>query len=48
MTDPRHFSSDRKFTRRTALRYGGSATAALAGLTGAGLVKPPPPGPAGC
>jgi phospholipase C len=36
MPDPNRFFSERRFTRRTALRYGGVAGAALAGATGAG------------
>jgi phospholipase C len=36
MPDPGRFFSDGRFTRRTALRYGGAAGAALAGATGIG------------
>ena len=36
MSDPSRFFNEGRFTRRTALRYGGIAGAALAGATGAG------------
>ncbi len=50
MSDPGRFFSDGRFTRRTALRYGGAAGAALAGASGIGrlLGQPPQPAPPCC